>query len=179
MVLPAVQRAATAGETLFQKQSALRAENSRPALRFEKISAGVSMAKGKTINKQLPASGVLKTSPAFKHSTFDLRNPRSMFLVSMLLFVFVAWVFLPSLQGGFLYFDENAYVTGNPHVNSGLSWMNILWAFGSLNYANWHPLTWLSHMMDVQFYGLNPWGHHLTSVLLHALNTVLVFLVFR
>lgn len=95
------------------------------------------------------------------------------------LFVFVVWVFLPALNGKFMVFDEQSYVNGNVHVNSGLSWGNIFWAFRSLDYANWHPLTWISHMLDVQLYGLNPLWHHLTSVLIHAFNTVLVFLVFR
>jgi tetratricopeptide (TPR) repeat protein len=111
--------------------------------------------------------------------TLDLENPRSLFLICSLLFVLVVWVFLPTLRGNFLFFDENVYVVMNPHVNSGLNWENIAWAFSSLEYSNWHPLTWLSHMVDVQVYGLNPWGHHLTNVLLHAVNTVLVFLVFR
>jgi Flp pilus assembly protein TadD len=110
---------------------------------------------------------------------FDLRNRRSVILVSLLLFELVVWVFLPSLQGEFLIYDEYGYVTGNSHVNSGLSWTNFVWAFSSLFAANWHPLTWLSHMTDVEFYGMNPWGHHLTSMLLHAFNTVLIFLVFR
>jgi Flp pilus assembly protein TadD len=110
---------------------------------------------------------------------FDPNKPRNIFLLSLLLFVLTVCVFMPALQGNFLYFDEHVYVMINSHVNSGLSWTNVLWAFTSLDYANWHPLTWISHMTDVQIYGLNPWGHHLTNVLLHALNTVLVFLVFR
>jgi hypothetical protein len=110
---------------------------------------------------------------------FDLCNLRSALLVSLLLFVLVVWVFLPSLQGSFLVHDEYSYITGNPHINTGLTSDNIDWAFGSIENDNWHPLTWISHMIDVQFYGLNPWGHHLTSILIHAFNTVLVFLVFR
>src|SRR4051812_48404184 len=93
------------------------------------------------------------------------------------LFALVVWVFLPSLDGTFLFFDENAFILKNAHVNTGLNPANVGWAFGSLEYANWYPLTWLSHMLDVQLYGLNPWGHHLTNVLLHATNAVLVFLV--
>jgi len=91
----------------------------------------------------------------------------------------VLWTFWPSLQGSFLFFDESAYVVKNPHVNTGLSWSNIVWGFFSLEYANWHPVTWWSHMLDCQLYGLNPWGHHLTNILIHAANTVLVFVVFR
>ena len=89
----------------------------------------------------------------------------------------VFWVYLPSLNGSFLFYDENAFILRNAHVNTGFHWAGVAWAFQSLEYANWYPVTWLSHMLDVQLYGLNPWGHHLTNVLFHALNTVLVFLV--
>src|SRR5262249_49537905 len=82
-------------------------------------------------------------------------------------------------HGELLIFDEFAYIYKNPHVNNGLNWENIKWAFSSLEYSNWYPLTWISHMLDVQFYKWNAWGHHLTNVLIHALNTVLVFLVLR
>jgi tetratricopeptide (TPR) repeat protein len=77
-------------------------------------------------------------------------------------------------------FDDEAYVTSNPHVASGLTKENIIWAFTSVHAANWHPITWLSHMADTQFYGLNPRGHHLTNVGIHAVNVLLLlFLLFR
>jgi tetratricopeptide (TPR) repeat protein len=137
------------------------------------------MVKGKSRKKQMSAPDGLKMPPTSKCIALDLQNPRSIFLVCTLLFVFVVWVYQPALQDKYMYFDENAYVMSNVHVNSGLSWSNVFWSFSSLDHANWHPLTWLSHMLDVQVYGLNPWGHHLTNLLLHAANTVLVFLVFR
>jgi tetratricopeptide (TPR) repeat protein len=86
-------------------------------------------------------------------------------------------LYAPVLQHGFVTYDDTAYVTANPRVQAGLTAANIPWAFTSLVSANWHPLTLLSHMLDCQLYGLRPWGHHLTSILLHALNTVLVFLL--
>jgi tetratricopeptide (TPR) repeat protein len=86
-------------------------------------------------------------------------------------------LYAPVLHHGFVAFDDAAYVTANARVQAGLTPGNIPWAFTSLVSANWHPLTVLSHMLDCQWYGLRPWGHHLTSVLLHALNTVLVFLL--
>jgi tetratricopeptide (TPR) repeat protein len=132
------------------------------------------MAKQKTRDKQSP-----NPSKGSSVIAFDLQNPSSIFLICSLLFVLIVWVFVPVLGGGFNFFDEQAYILGNSHVNGGMSWSNILWAFGSFDVANWHPLTWLSHMVDVQIYGLKPWGHHLTNVLIHAINTVLVFLVFR
>lgn len=95
------------------------------------------------------------------------------------LFLFVAGLFLPSVTHDFITYDDPRYVTENPHVAGGLTWDNIRWAFGSTEAANWHPLTWLSHMADCQVFGLHPWGHHLTNVLLHASNAVLLFIALR
>jgi tetratricopeptide (TPR) repeat protein len=77
----------------------------------------------------------------------------------------------------FLNFDDNVYVTGNPHVTGGITGRNIVWAFTSVDAGNWHPLTWLSHMTDAQLFGMDPRGHHLTNVVLHALSTLLLLLL--
>jgi tetratricopeptide (TPR) repeat protein len=100
-------------------------------------------------------------------------------LLGILLFALVAWTFLPATANRFLYWDDSQYVTANPHVQGGLTWESIRWAFQSTRASNWHPLTWLSHMLDCQWFGLDPRGHHLSSVLLHALNAVLLFLVLQ
>ncbi len=89
------------------------------------------------------------------------------------------WAFLPGVDNDFVRFDDQDYVTANRAVQRGLSWDGVSWAFSSTTAANWHPLTWLSHMLDCQLFDLNPAGHHLTSILLHALNTLLVFVVLR
>jgi tetratricopeptide (TPR) repeat protein len=85
--------------------------------------------------------------------------------------------FLPVLGGGFISLDDPAYVTENSRVRAGITADGLAWAFTSIESANWHPLTWLSHMLDVQLYGLDPRGHHLTSLLLHLGNTLLLFLL--
>jgi len=90
-----------------------------------------------------------------------------------------AAVFGPALAGGFVTLDDDAYVTANRHVLGGLSLRGLAWAATSFDAANWHPLTWLSHMLDVELFGLDPAGHHATSVLLHALNAGLAFLALR
>ncbi|HEY3898160.1 MAG TPA: tetratricopeptide repeat protein [Chthoniobacter sp.] len=105
--------------------------------------------------------------------------PRRTLLLGALLFVVVAAVFAPTLTHGFISYDDPTYVTENAHVTAGLTWAGIGWAFRSTEASNWHPLTWVSHMVDCQLFGLNPWGHHATSVLLHALNAVLLFLALR
>jgi hypothetical protein len=80
-----------------------------------------------------------------------------------------------ALDNGFVHFDDTLYVTRNPVTQQGLSRSTVLWAFTTGFAANWHPLTWLSVMLDVQLFGLDARGHHATSIALHALNTVLVF----
>ncbi|MFZ0035446.1 MAG: tetratricopeptide repeat protein [Sedimentisphaerales bacterium] len=79
----------------------------------------------------------------------------------------------------FLNYDDMAYVTRNEHVKEGLSLHNIIWAFTAIRSFNWHPLTWLSHMLDCQLFGLNPAGHHLTNLLLHTANTLLLFAILK
>ncbi len=82
------------------------------------------------------------------------------------------------MRNGFVNLDDPEYVTRNPYVLGGLTWPDMRWALGS-SYpsSNWHPLTWISHMADMQLYGRNPAGHHFTSVLLHILAVVLLFLL--
>src|SRR5512143_2940795 len=79
-------------------------------------------------------------------------------------------------RNGFLVYDDGEYVTGNPWVLAGLTWRGVAWAFGSFHSSNWHPLTWLSHMADVELFGLDPAWHHRVSLLWHAAATVLLFL---
>ena len=79
----------------------------------------------------------------------------------------------------FVNFDDNDYVYDNRHVQDGLTLKSIIWAFTNIHASNWHPVTWLSHMMDYQLYGMNPGRHHLTNLLFHIANTLLLFLVFR
>jgi len=92
----------------------------------------------------------------------------------------IIWVvFGQTLGHEFVNYDDDIYVYENPEVARGLTLQGILWAFTHVRCSNWHPLTWLSHMLDCQFYGLNPGGHHLTNVLLHTATAVLLFLVLR
>src|ERR1051325_10789331 len=88
-------------------------------------------------------------------------------------------VFWAVQQNDFVNLDDQVYVTDNEHVRGGLTWENVRWAFGNLEAGFWHPLTWLSIILDCQLYGLKPGGHHLTSLLLHATNVVLLFAVLR
>ncbi len=97
-------------------------------------------------------------------------------LVLVLLAFLAYW---PGMENDFVPFDDVIYVLENPPVLKGLTWESFVWAFGTFHGGNWHPLTWLSHMLDVTLYGLAPWGHHLSGVLVHLLNTLLLFFALR
>src|SRR5579872_1633014 len=98
----------------------------------------------------------------------------------LLLSILTLATFLPAVGNDFVRYDDGLYVTENQHVRQGLTMESVKWAFHSdVVTGNWHPLTWLSHMLDCQFFGLKPWGHHLTSIAFHTLNAVLVFLLFK
>lgn len=88
-------------------------------------------------------------------------------------------IFLPATRCGFLGCDDPTYVIDNSVVLEGLTGKGFVWALTTPHAGLWHPLTWWSHMLDVQWAGLRPWGHHLTSILFHAFNAALCFLAFR
>lgn len=92
----------------------------------------------------------------------------------------LVWIsFGQTIHFGFVNFDDDVYVYRNPHVTGGLTRSDASWAFTHVHSSNWHPLTWLSHMLDAQVYGLNAGGHHATNVLLHAATVILLFLLLR
>src|SRR6267142_3785220 len=102
---------------------------------------------------------------------------RQTFLGCLFLILVTAVVYFPVATHRFINFDDPDYVTGNPYVSAGLRSESLRWALMGVYSSNWHPLTWMSHMLDCQLYGQNPAGHHLTNVAFHAANTVLVFLL--
>jgi len=107
------------------------------------------------------------------------RLPRNQLsaVICLWLALVTAALYWPMLHHEFIsYYDDASYITDNPHVNAGLTWSGVVWAFQSGYAANWHPLTWLSHMLDCQLYGLSPAGHHFTNLLFHIASTLLLFL---
>ena len=102
-------------------------------------------------------------------------------LISICVFLIaITWVvFGQTVYFDFVNFDDSDYVSKNPGVTNGLTLAGIVRAFTHSHAANWHPLTWISHMLDCQLYGLNPGGHHATNVAIHAANAVLLFLLVR
>jgi Tfp pilus assembly protein PilF len=139
-----------------------------------------SLSKSPEVQEaELTSAGA--TSAAIAGATVD-SSPQSRWrlvaILAALLALGTAAVYAPAMRNGFVNVDDPDYVTRNPHVLGGLTWADIQWALGS-SYpsSNWHPLTWISHMADVQLYGRNPAGHHFTSVFLHILGVVLLFLL--
>jgi len=121
----------------------------------------------------------LLTAPAKKPKNerlFALPQRRNVVLCLLIVVATLAF-YNPVNQHPFVNYDDDRYVTDNHHVHAGLSWDTATWAFTSTEQANWHPLTWLSHALDYQLFHLNAAGHHFTSLLIHALNAVLVFLL--
>ena len=104
---------------------------------------------------------------------------RRSIIIGGLLALAVLGAFGQTLHHDFVNVDDGPYVFDNPRVKNGLNWPGIAWAFTHSASANWHPLTWISHMLDCQRFGLASAGHHLTSVLLHAAVAVLLFLCLR
>jgi tetratricopeptide (TPR) repeat protein len=102
-------------------------------------------------------------------------QPRN--LIYLALAVVTFGVYLPMLRHGFVNYDDPDYILNNAHVNGGLTWSGIVWAFHSSEASNWHPLTWISHMLDCQLFGVNPAGHHLVNLLIHTANTLLLFIL--
>jgi len=106
-------------------------------------------------------------------------SKRTVFGVCLLLVAAVFLVFGQTYRNGFINYDDDQYVYDNPMVTQGLKLSGIAWAFTTSYSAYWHPLTWLSHMLDCQLWGLNAGDHHLTNVMFHAANALLLFMVLR
>ena len=94
-------------------------------------------------------------------------------LAALILFTWLAYY--PVIHNSFINLDDVQYVTANPHIQRGVNAATVKWAFTTFEASNWHPLTWLSHALDCQLYGLNPAGHHATSLVLHLCSVLVLF----
>jgi len=131
-----------------------------------------SNSKGRVTSQTTPAD----QKPGFLK---ELWHRHDLLLSCLLLAGAVLWAFLPALSNDFTGYDDPDYVTSNVHVQRGLTAEGIRWAFTSVEAANWHPLTWISHQLDVEIFGLEPWGHHFSNILLHLISTILLFVLLR
>ncbi|MGD0060626.1 MAG: tetratricopeptide repeat protein [Verrucomicrobiia bacterium] len=107
------------------------------------------------------------------------RQRQQAILICVCLAVLIAAVYWPVGHAGFLTYDDDLYVTANPHVRGGLTVPGVVWAFTAYHDSNWFPLTWLSLALDCQWFGMNAGGYHAVNVVLHTASTVLLFLVLR
>ena len=102
-----------------------------------------------------------------------MRRPCFVICTVLVLAICAAYWQLP--RHDFLTYDDQQYLTENPHIRAGLNWNTFKWAFSTSYASNWHPVTWLSHAVDFQIFGLKPAGHHIVNLLLHIANTLLLF----
>lgn len=134
------------------------------------------MKKGNARNKK-SSSNQRKTTVESREKPLSFKN---VVLVSLVLIAVNLIIYAPTWQHTFLHYDDPFYVSENAEVSQGLTGHGITWAFTSSHSANWHPLTWLSHMLDVQLFGMRAGPHHIINVLLHIANSLLLFwLLFR
>jgi tetratricopeptide (TPR) repeat protein len=107
------------------------------------------------------------------------KKPESPVVICVLLGIVTCFAYFAAARNGFVDYDDGDYVSANPHVAAGLTPSSVVWAFTTGFASNWHPLTWLSHMLDYQAFGRDPAEQHLVNLALHVANTVLLFLVLR
>ena len=105
-----------------------------------------------------------------------ISNNKKTVIVAILISLVTVLVYLPAIQNDFVNWDDSEYVYGNPNIQYA-GFKSILWMTTAFHSANWHPLTWISHSIDYAIWGLNPIGHHMTSVIFHWLNTLLVVIL--
>ena len=105
--------------------------------------------------------------------------PATVPLIGLLLFFSTLALYLPVSQNAFVNFDDDTYIVRNPHVRAGLTWNTVKWSFSTFEEGNWDPLTWLSHALDCEWFGLHAGGHHFVSAWLHAMNVAVLFLLLQ
>jgi len=133
---------------------------------------------GQAACARIPSVPAVSAQPALKKEARLFASAEKQTTVTALLLVVITMaVYNPVVSHPFVNYDDDRYVTANPHVRAGLGGDTLRWAITSTDQANWHPLTWISHALDVQLFRLNPAGHHFTSLLIHSGNVALLFLL--
>ncbi len=135
------------------------------------------MSRAQTLAKARAQSRRKVKAEGFQPPATFLASKNLSLILCVALAVVTIALYSPVIGHSFVVLDDRDYVVTNGHVHDGLSWSTIKWAFTTTEAANWHPLTWLSHAFDYQLFALNPAGHHFDSVLIHAVNAVVLFLL--
>jgi hypothetical protein len=115
--------------------------------------------------------------PSRAEAHFFIAARKRRVVLCLLLLLVTLGFYNSVVRNRFTTLDDEVYILHNPHVRAGVSWSTFRYAFTTFDAGNWHPLTWLSHALDCQLFGLNPVGHHYINLLLHASNAVLLFLL--
>src|ERR1700722_20915367 len=111
------------------------------------------------------AVGLKKSDPPVENSPGTFTSPeKRTFVLSLLLVLLALGLYNPATHFQFINYDDNHYVSENPHVQAGLTWDTVKWAFTSFEQANWHPLTWISHVLDCGLFSLKQTGNHSTNI---------------
>jgi len=156
-------------ESRFGFEPEITAKIARMNLRIYEI--GISYS-GRTYAQKIISFMIFHTQKS-EHSL------QSFIFISLLLILVTSAVYWQIQKFNFINYDDNEYVFNNPYVKNGVTIDSIIWAFSNAHSSNWHPLTWLSHMLDRQMFGLWAGGHHLTSLFFHIVNSLLLFFIFR
>ena len=130
------------------------------------------------VDKNISSAALTVGSAIDSPSAKRLFGGRAWLAVALLVLATAA-LYFRVIHYPFCSYDDSVYVTANRHVQSGLRWETVQWAFSTYDAANWHPVTWLSHALDYQLFYLDPSGHHGTNVILHIVNVVLLFWVLQ
>ena len=129
--------------------------------------------------KKPPGEAALRSPRNVAPALSGRADDKTAIAISAALILSVVIVYGQLISHEFLDYDDITYVTQNAHVSTGLTAQNIGWAFTAFHSANWHPVTWISHMLDVQIFGMNAGRHLMTNLALHAINSILLFLLLR
>ena len=111
------------------------------------------------------------------HRTSSAQTRQRPVVLCLILVALTLVFYNPIAHDGFVLLDDVPYILGNPPIRAGLTWATVKWSFTTFHAGYWHPLTWMSHALDCQLFGLNPAGHHYVSLLFHAANAVLLFVI--
>ncbi len=138
----------------------------------------MSLSSSAAVAKSVVAKSVQRPETA-PPSVLSQPSERHTLVWCLALTAVVLAAYNPIVHNSFVNYDDEGYILNNSHVRAGLTWETVKWAFTTYDQSNWHPLTWLSHALDCEMFGVHAVGHHYTSLLLHAANAVLLFLLLQ
>jgi len=138
-----------------------------------------SKSRAKTWRRAGKSQGNPGSKPPLARESAGFSGKNGSAIICLLLTAVTFAIYFPVVRYPFVNYDDDVYIINNSHVNTGLNWQNLRWACTSMTAGNWHPVTWISHDLDSMLFGLHAGGHHLTSVALHILNALLLFLLLQ